>query len=108
VRKLLLVIALLLLFGLGTGLALQPDDGTPVRRPEGVGLKVDGANHAKPLPRVISIADVISTLAVVLPAVLLLMTLRPALGRRRQVLAVTHVSVFLAPVVARRGPPVHA
>ncbi len=106
-RKLMLVTALLLLFGLCTGLALQPDDGTAVRRPEGVGLKVDGANHAKPLPRVLSVADVVSSLAVV-SAVLLLMTSPPALGRRRQVRLVTHLSVFLAHVVARRGPPVQA
>ena len=102
----LAVVAVVLLIGILAGIALQPDDGTALSRPEGVGAKIDGANHAKPLPRVPSVAEIVSSLAaVVLGLLLLLQQLmwvpdlrRERSGcRRRERLGVRDLS--------RRGPP---
>jgi hypothetical protein len=103
VRKSTFVVFALLLT-LSLGLALQPDDGTQVSRPAGVGLKVDGANHAKPLPRIASVQDLLPMLSVSV-ALLVALAARPVWILRR------HVDVSLAPrqaqarVFARRGPP---
>jgi hypothetical protein len=101
-RSTLLVFALLLT--LTVGLTLQPDDGTAMSRPAGVGLKVDGANHAKPLPRVVSVHDLRPVLSV---SVIILIALAAGAVqwlRRREDVPIVRFAV-LARVIARRGPP---
>jgi hypothetical protein len=104
-RSTFVVFALLLT--LMVGLTLQPDDGTAMSRPAGVGLKVDGANHAKPLPRIVSVHDLLPVLSVSV-IVLIAMAAGAVLWlRRREDVAIVR-SLVLARVIARRGPPVLA
>jgi hypothetical protein len=104
-RSTFVVFALVLTFTLTLGLVLQPDDGTAVSRPEGVGLKVDGANHAKPLPRIISISDLVSVLTISIAALVAVVAAASVwLPRRRDEVPLAQRRV-LARALARRGPP---
>lgn len=102
------LIAMLLIFGLTIGLCLEPDSGTAagLGAPDVAGASV-GANHAKPLPEVPVVSDLVRLLPVLLLAVLALhlsvwAEFTPAKGhdepRRPQRLT----------TAARRGPPVFA
>jgi hypothetical protein len=64
------IVAVALLIGLLAGIALEPDSGTAasVGPPDITGLSV-GANHAKPLPKPLSVADILRS---ALPTVLLM------------------------------------
>ncbi len=65
------LVGILLLLGLMAGLCLEPDSGTAasVGPPDITGQMV-GANHAKPLPRLLSVTDILRLAA---PALLLVM-----------------------------------
>lgn len=67
------LIAMLLLFGLAIGLCLEPDSGTAasVGAPDVAGASV-GANHAKPLPKIPVVSDLVRLTPVLLLAVLAL------------------------------------
>jgi hypothetical protein len=108
VRRSLSVVALLVLLGLVTGVALQPDDGTPVTRPPSVGLEIDGANHAKPLPRLPSVVDLLPGLAVAVSALLVSVGSARPLRARRPFDDVTTVEIPRGLAPTRRGPPVPA
>jgi hypothetical protein len=101
------VVGVLLLVGLMVGLALEPDSGTAARvgRPDVTGTTV-GANHAKPLPRVTTVTDVVrvSVLATIV-LVLLLIQLRWVSIVREAPHGDRDRSRLRALVRARRGPP---
>jgi len=103
-RKLAMV-AVVLLTGILAGIALQPDDGTAVSRPEGVGAKIDGANHAKPLPRVPSVAEIVSSLAAVMLGLLLLQQRMWVPDLRRERSGSRRSELLGVRDLTRRGPP---
>lgn len=100
------VVGIALLVGLLVNLAYQPDVGTAADlHSAGLTDPIVGTNHAKPLPRIVTVTDV---LRVSVPALLVMVLLAQLCwaplarvardeGRRR--------SVFRSPVRARRGPP---
>jgi hypothetical protein len=106
-RTLVLAISLVLLVGIATGVALQPDDGTNVERPAGLGLQVDGANHPKPLPKVPSVVDLLTVFVAALAALLLLVASRPTFRLARREPEMRPPWQVVRPVV-RRGPPLFA
>lgn len=76
----LTVIGVAVLFGLLLGLTHEPDSGTAasVGPPDVAGMTV-GANYAKPLPRVVSLTDLLALWRVLTPTLLALALLfRPA------------------------------
>ena len=108
-RRLMFVGALSLL-GLVAGLVLQPDDGTAVQHGEiAVHSVVAGANHAKPLPRIVTLTDLVSTLALAVGVVALAAVARPAIDAARltrgQWYRRTRLRSF---ALAQRGPPTFA
>jgi hypothetical protein len=100
-------IGFLLLIGLLVGLTLEPDSGTAASvGPPDVTGDIVGANHAKPLPTVTTVAEVARTTAASVLVVLLLLTqlrgvsfLRVTRDNDRQ------RSLLRSRVHARRGPP---
>jgi hypothetical protein len=104
------VVAILLLVGLSVGLCLEPDSGTAasVGPPDIAGLSV-GANHAKPLPRLLTVTDILRLSAPVLLLAILVLHLVLWTGAttveridpppRRSLPGLVH---------ARRGPPAFA
>jgi hypothetical protein len=108
-RRTLLVLALLL--GITFGLAFEPDSGTQasVGAPDVHGL-VLGANHAKPLPQVASVRQLLSIAGIGLAmALAVLIVADPRWAVATQVSADRrHRSVFRSPARARRGPPAFA
>jgi hypothetical protein len=103
-RTLVLAISLVLLIGIVTGVAMQPDDGTNVERPAEVGLQIDGANHPKPLPKVPSVIDLLATFFAAIAAILLLVACRPTFRPTSREPVLRPPSQVVRPVV-RRGPP---
>jgi hypothetical protein len=101
----LAVIGAVLLLGMLTGLAFQPDDGTAVSRPPDVGTKVDGANHAKPLPRLPSMAAILAVVAVSAVALVRLQRRTWVVVTRSERVAVRIGQLLGLPALARRGPP---
>lgn len=101
------VLCFLLFVGLLVGLTMEPDSGTAASlgRPDVTGATV-GANHAKPLPRLLSVDEIARTAAFVLAAVLVLATLvvagTPPRAPRE---SGSSRSLVWARVPARRGPP---
>jgi hypothetical protein len=100
------VVGFVLLVGLLVNLAYQPDVGTAAHlNSAGLTDPIVGTNHAKPLPRVVTVADVLPTSVTALLLLVLLAQLCWAPfalvvrdeDRRR--------SVFRSLVRARRGPP---
>lgn len=100
------VVGIALLVGLLVNLAYQPDVGTAADlHSAGLTDPIVGTNHAKPLPRIVTVTDVLPTTVTALLVMVLLAQLCWAPlarvvgddGRRR--------SVFRSPVRARRGPP---
>jgi hypothetical protein len=106
-RRLVLAVAVVLLVGIATGVALQPDDGTNVERPAEVGLQIDGANHPKPLPKVPSVIDLLTTFVAAVAAILLLVASRPIVRLARREPVPRSPLQVVRPVV-RRGPPLFA
>jgi hydrogenase/urease accessory protein HupE len=100
------VVGFVLLFGLLIGLTCEPDSGTAasVGPPDVSGMAL-GANHAKPLPRVPSVEDLLRTsvtallVLVVLTRISQINTFDVARDDHR------HRSVFRSLVRTRRGPP---
>jgi len=73
------IIGALLFLGLLAGLAFRPDDGTAVQRDDaGAHSVAAGANHAKPLPRIATPADLLPTLVVAIGALAFGALTRPA------------------------------
>jgi hypothetical protein len=105
----LLVLALVL--GISFGLAFEPDSGTQagVGPPDVHGL-VLGANHAKPLPTVAPMRQLLCLLGIGVAAALVAAALcrTPWRPVRAVVDDVRHRSVFRSSVRARRGPPARA
>jgi hypothetical protein len=106
------VVVLALLLGLSFGLAFEPDSGTQagVGPPDVHGL-VLGANHAKPLPNVPSVADLLGLLGLGVATFLALALAAPVVGQaapRAERDGDRHRSVFRSPARARRGPPAFA
>jgi hypothetical protein len=106
-RTLVLAISLVLLIGIVTGVAMQPDDGTNVERPADVGLQIDGANHPKPLPKVPSVVDLLTTFFAAIAAILFLVACRSAFRPARREPVLRPPLQVVRPVV-RRGPPLFA
>jgi hypothetical protein len=100
------VVAMLLLVGLAIGLCLEPDSGTAASfgAPEMTQANI-GPNHAKPLPRIPLVSDVVRLVPVLLIAILALH--RPIWAEFT--LAERHDVPRLQPLrstsAARRGPP---
>jgi hypothetical protein len=101
-----IVVGFVLLVGLLVNLAYQPDVGTAANlHSAGLTDPIVGTNHAKPLPRIVTVADVLRTSVSGLFVLLLLtqlvwVALAPVVrddGRHR--------SVYRSLVRARRGPP---
>ena len=103
-RRRPMAVVVLVVLTLVAGIVLQPDDGTAVSRPEGVGLHVDGADHAKPLPKASDALDLVRSLVVPLAVLVLLALLGTVvrLGRERRSSLRSHP---LGRASARRGPP---
>jgi hypothetical protein len=103
------LIALCLLFGLLVGLSLRPDDGTPVSitNQSETAAAVIGANHAKPLPRTVQVADLLVGIELALG--LALVAAAVAVARRFWVAAGEDGrlprSALLVHACTRRGPP---
>jgi hypothetical protein len=105
-RRLIFVASALVLVGLLVNLAYQPDVGTAADlHSAGLTDPLVGTNHAKPLPRVVTVAEVLRVLlgqllVLVLVAQLCWVVFEDAVreDRRRR-------SVFRSLVRARRGPP---
>jgi hypothetical protein len=100
------VVGIVLLVGLLVGLAYQPDVGTAADlHSAGLTDFVVSTNHAKPLPRVVRVADLAraSAAAPVVAALLVLLSGASLARPRRQ----DHRprSVLRSPSGARRGPP---
>lgn len=100
------VVGILLLVGLVVGLAYQPDVGTAADLNSArLTDPVVGTNHAKPLPRVVTVADIRRAAA---PGLLVLVLLAQLcwIGIVRAVRdGGRHRSVHRSLVRARRGPP---
>ena len=99
-------IGVLLLLGLLVGLTLEPDSGTAASlgAPDVTGVTV-GANHAKPLPRIVTVVDVVRTSVLVLVILLMLTQLRQVGIVRASRGDDRHRSLLWAQVRALRGPP---
>jgi hypothetical protein len=101
------VLGLLLLMGLLVGLTLEPDSGTAASLGRAdVTAATVGANHAKPLPKILTVdeiarAAVISFVTILVLALLVQIGTMPRaprdVGARR--------SLAWARLPARRGPP---
>jgi hypothetical protein len=104
-RRVVLV-GFVLLAGLLVNLAYQPDVGTAADlHSAGLTDPIVGTNHAKPLPRIVTVADVLPTSVTGLFVLVSLTPLcRVALGCTVRD-GGRHRSVFRSPVRARRGPP---
>lgn len=107
----LTVVGIALLFGLLIGLTHEPDSGTAasVGAPD-IAEATVGANHAKPLPRILSVADLLALWRVLTPALLALalaLAIRPMWVRivRVETDDDRHPSVPWSLGRARRGPP---
>lgn len=103
-----LLLAFALLVGIVVGLAAEPDSGTQasVGAPDVHGL-VLGANHAKPLPNIISVGEMLGLLGL-FTATLVALALLANRPERRLVPVedgTWHRSVFRSLARARRGPP---
>jgi hypothetical protein len=102
-----LLLAFALLVGIVVGLAAEPDSGTQasVGAPDVHGL-VLGANHAKPLPTIISVAEMLGLLGLFTATLVGLALLA---NPERRLVPVDdgpwHRSVFRSLARARRGPP---
>jgi len=101
------VLGLLLLVGLVVGLTLEPDSGTAASlgHSDVTGATV-GANHAKPLPRLLSVDEIARTVACSLVTVLVLVLLaqRGSVLRAPRAMG-SRQSLEWARIPARRGPP---
>jgi hypothetical protein len=105
----LTVVAIALLFGVLVGLAYEPDVGTPVsvHRTDVAGAIV-AADHAKPLPNVKSVSDMLAFWQVLTPtliAVALFLWSAPLGGRRIETDGDRDPSTLWSLERARRGPP---
>jgi hypothetical protein len=88
------------------GLTYQPDIGTAADlNSVNVTDQVVGPNHAKPLPRVVTVVDILRTTTGVLVTLVLLAQLCWVAFTRVAPSAHRHRSVFRSPVRVRRGPP---
>jgi hypothetical protein len=101
------IVGALLFLGLLAGLAFQPDDGTAVQRDGAEAHSVAaGANHAKPLPRVVTPADLLPTLAFAVGVLALAALTRPAhLATRLNRGTWLRRSRLRSLALAQRGPP---
>jgi hypothetical protein len=103
------VVGMLLIVGLLVGLAYQPDVGTAAHlNSAGLTDHVTGTNHAKPLPRVVTVVDIMPTATgalLALVALVLLVQVRWAAFAPVAHDGGRHRSVFRSLVRARRGPP---
>jgi hypothetical protein len=99
-------LGVLLLVGLLVGLTLEPDSGTAASLgdPDVTGSTV-GANHAKPLPRITTVAEIARTTFVAVYAALLLILLVQVGIVRVPLRTGTPRSLDWARLPARRGPP---
>jgi hypothetical protein len=103
VRNLALV-GVLLLAGILVGVTLQPDDGTAVHLGRQDTVVHAGANHAKPLPRIPTPADLAPMLATAVGLLTLVLT---ALAVRRLDRGSWHSAAEVWwHSATRRGPPV--
>jgi hypothetical protein len=96
----------LLLVALMVGLALEPDSGTAasVGATDVVG-DIVGANHAKPLPHVERVEDLV-LVAVGVTLIMLVLARALAAGTALSELGIDrHRTLLWARVRARRGPP---
>lgn len=99
-------LGLLLLVGLLVGLTLEPDSGTAASlgHPDVTGSTV-GANHAKPLPRVTTVAEIArTTFVAVYTALLLILLARVSVVRTSRETG-TPLTLDWARLPARRAPP---
>jgi hypothetical protein len=104
------VLGFLLLVGLLVGLTLEPDSGTAASlgRADVTGATV-GANHAKPLPKILTVDEIARVAAVSFVAILVLAVLvRAAILPRAPRATGISRSLEWARVPARRGPPVRS
>lgn len=100
-------LCVLLLVGLVIGLALEPDSGTAASlgRPDVTGSTV-GANHAKPLPRITTVAEIARATVLTL-IVILVLTLLMQVGTMLRVpddVRPLRLALWSRPAT-RRGPP---
>jgi hypothetical protein len=108
----LTVVGIALLFGILIGLTHEPDSGTAasVGAPDIAG-EIVGANHAKPLPRLVSVSDLLALWRLLTPTLLALALLfRPAWVRvvRAEPDDDRRRSLRWSQACGRRGPPAFA
>jgi hypothetical protein len=100
------VVGIVLLVGLLLGLAYQPDVGTAADlNSANLTDHVVGRNHAKPLPRVVRVTDVVRATVSALLVLVMLVQLGWVSFVRSERHDHRHRSVFRSPAGARRGPP---
>jgi hypothetical protein len=107
----LALVGVVLVLGIVIGLAHEPDVGTPVSvHRSGIAGAVVGADHAKPVPAVRSVRDLLAQWRVLVPSlVALVLIVGPAWGwpfrREQDADRDRHPPVPRSLARARRGPP---
>jgi hypothetical protein len=102
------LVGVLLVGSVLLGITLQPDDGTAVHLGRTDAVVLAGANHAKPMPRIATPADLTPMLATVV-GLLALAVIAAARPVRRDERATWRADrQDWARAVSRRGPPLVA
>lgn len=98
--------ALLVVFLLLLGTTLRPDDGTPYSiTPVDSVSSIFGTSHAKPLPRVPSVQDMVGTFALATVAVLVVLAAGGWISPIRRTDDEAPPVVGWSTARVRRGPP---